>query len=320
MRSKLLHIVMLMFTLLSMLSCDRSSADEITIGIPDGPSVISLIRLIDNPPVIEGKQVKFVIHSEPLQIQALMVQKKLDFAMLPTVMAANLYNKNVDYRLLAVPVWGTLYIVTNDSSLHDTSDLHDRTVHIFGQGTTADVLFRHFMQQKQLDNLKIDYSYFTNQEVALGLLNRTIQTAIVSEPLVSMMVAKDPQIRIISELTVESGQQHLQQNIFAQTAFVVNADLAVENPGLVEKVLSHVEASCIAVRIRPENTARLLFQHKHTDDIGIAMRSIPLCNIKYVRANEIRDELNQYLRIFFTFDPASIGGKLPDDQFIVDEE
>jgi NitT/TauT family transport system substrate-binding protein len=309
-----------MFTLMSLTGCDRTSDDVITIGIPDGPSVISLIRLIDNPPVIDGKQVKFVIHSEPLQIQALMVQEKLDFAMLPTVMAANLYNKNVDYRLLAVPVWGTLYVVTNDSSLHDTGDLHNRTVHIFGQGTTADVLFRHYMQNKQLNNLKIDYSYFTNQEVALGLLNRTIKTAVVSEPLVSMIVAKDPQVRIISELTVESGQQHLQRNIFAQTAFVVNADLAVEHPGLVEKVLSHVEASCMAVRIRPENTARLLYHHKHTDDIGIAMRSIPLCNINYVRANEIREELHQYLHIFYTFDPKSIGGKMPDEQFVVDDE
>ena len=301
-------------------ACNQNNSNEITIGIPDGPSVISMIRLIENPPVIDGKQVKLIVKPDPLQIQSLMIQKKLDFAMLPTVMAANLYNKEVDYRMLAVPVWGTLYVVTNDSSIHDTSDLNELTVHIFGRGTTADILFRHYINSKQLKDIRIDYNFSTNQELALALLNKSIKTAIVSEPLVSMLISKDPRIKIISELTVESPSLHLQQNIFAQTAFVVNSEFADKHPGLIDKMLSHVEASCIAVRVRPEKTARLLYQRHYTDDIGIAMRSIPLCNINFVRAHNIREEINQYLRIFYTFDAKSIGSKMPDEQFIVDEK
>lgn len=300
--------------------CEKKSGEVITMGIPDGPSVISMIRLIENPPVIDGKQLKLIVKSDPLQIQAMMMQNKLDFAMLPTVMATNLYNKEVDYRLLAIPVWGTLYVVTNDSSVHDTSDLNNLTIHIFGQGATADVLFRHFIKSKQLNDIRIDYSFSTNQEVALALLNRSIKTAIVSEPLVSMLISKDPRIRIISELTIESPNPDLQNTIFAQTALVVRHEFAQEHADWVDKVLSHVEASCIAVRVRPENTARLLYQRHFTDDISITMRSIPLCNINFVRAYTIREEIDQYLRIFYKFDPASIGGKLPDDQFIVDEK
>jgi len=315
---KLFLYIALLLGLLT--GCNKQAGDEITIGIPDGPSVISMIRLIENPPVIDGKQVRIVVKSDPQQIQALMVQKKLDFAMLPTVMASNLYNKRVNYRMLAVPVWGTLYVVTNDSSIHDTSDLNNITVNIFGQSATADVLFRHFINAKQLKDIRIDYSFSTNQEVALALLNRSIKTAIVSEPLVSMLISKDPRVRIISELTIESPNMHLQQSIFAQTAFVVNSEFESTHPDWVEKVMSHVEASCIAVRVRPENTARLLYKHHYTDDMGIAIRSIPLCNINFVRASNIRDEINQYLQIFHSFDPKSIGGKIPDEHFIVDEE
>jgi len=314
------HILTVLLLLHLLSSCSNSTADEITIGIPDGPSVISMMRLIDQPPVIDGKKVKLIVQPEPLQIQALMVQNKLDFAFLPTVMAANLYNKGVDYRVLAIPVWGTLYVVTNDSSIHDTSDLHNMTVHIFGQGATADVLFRHYMQAKELKNLHIDYSYTTNQEVALALLHRTIRTAIVSEPLVSMLISKDTKIKIISELTVETGENHLQNNMFAQTALVVNSVFAQKNPEYVAKILSHVEASSMFTRIQPEKTAYLMLQHKYTDDIGTALRSIPLCNINFVRAYRIREEISRYLTIFYTFDPASIGGKIPDDQFISDEE
>ena len=90
------HILLIVCITTLLFGCSNSPGDEIVIAIPDGPSVISMMRIIDQPPVIDGKQVKVMVQSEPLQIQAMMVQNKLDFAMLPTVMAANLYNKNVN--------------------------------------------------------------------------------------------------------------------------------------------------------------------------------------------------------------------------------
>jgi NitT/TauT family transport system substrate-binding protein len=314
------NIILLCLLLVSFTGCRNNITNEISIGIPDGPSVISMMRLIDHPPVIDGRKVRIIVQPEPQQIQSMMVRNQLDFAMLPTVMAANLYNKGVDYRLLAIPVWGTLYVVTNDRSIHDTSDLNNMSIHIFGQGTTADVLFRHFMLSKQLENINIDYSYSTNQEIAMALLNRRIKTAIVSEPLVSMLISKDNGIRIISELTLETGQHHLQNDMFAQTAFLVNSTFAEKNPEIVEKLLSHVEASSMSTRLQREKTAYLLFEHNFMDDVNTALRSIPLCNINFVRADGIREVINSYLNIFYTFDPASIGGKLPDERFIGYEE
>ncbi len=319
--TRIVHNIILLWLLLAGLTgCRIETAKEITIGIPDGPSVISMMRLIDQPPVIDGRKVKIIVQPEPQQIQSMMVRNQLDFAMLPTVMAANLYNKGVDYRVLAIPVWGTLYVMTNDESIHDTSDLNNMSIHIFGQGTTADVLFRHFMQSKQLENIHVDYSFSTNQELALALLNRRVRTAIVSEPLVSMLISKDSSIRIISELTLETGQHHLQNDMFAQTAFLVNSTFAEKEPEIVEKLLSHVEASSMSTRLQREKTAYLLFEHNFMDDVNTALRSIPLCNINFVRAKEIPDVINSYLNIFYTFDSASIGGRLPDEQFIVYEE
>jgi len=320
MKPRIRHIALILALVALINGCRHTPSDHILIGIPDGPSVISMIRLIDNPPVIDGRKVKFIVKPEPMQIQSMIMQQQLDFAILPTVMAANLYNKDVDYRLLAIPVWGTLYVVTSDSTIHDTSDLHNRVIHIFGQGATADVLFRHYMAAKQLEDLQINYSFTTNQEIALAMLNRKINTAIVSEPLVSMLISKDPRIKIISELTIEAGHQPLQTNLFAQTALLVKSGFATDNAEIVNKLLSHVEASCLFTTLQPEKTAQLLQEHNYTDDIGTAMRSIPLCNINFVRASAIRDEIDRYLNIFYSFDPASIGGKIPDEAFIVNEE
>jgi NitT/TauT family transport system substrate-binding protein len=47
-----------------------------------------------------------------------------------------------------------------------------------------------------------------------------------------------------------------------------------------------------------------------------AKRAIPLCNIRYVGAFALEREINRYLNIFYEFNPESIGGKIPDRDFI----
>jgi len=88
-----------------LLSCSKKPSDTIRIGVLEGPSAVSFIQLIDQPTLIEDKKIEIIIKSEPLQIQALMMQGELDFAILPTVMAANLYNKGLGYRMVACPIW-----------------------------------------------------------------------------------------------------------------------------------------------------------------------------------------------------------------------
>jgi hypothetical protein len=51
-------------------------------------------------------------------------------------------------------------------------------------------------------------------------------------------------------------------------------------------------------------------------DAEVARRSIPGCSLNFRYAAEIRPEIGQYLKVFFTFNPDAIGGKLPDEEFI----
>jgi len=75
-----------------------------------------------------------------------MMQHKLDFAILPTVMAANLYNKGVDFKIIAVPIWGTLYVLANHPGIKSFSDLNNQTISVFGQGATPDILLQRFVE------------------------------------------------------------------------------------------------------------------------------------------------------------------------------
>ena len=94
---------LLISLLLLLASCVRvDDNDDVVIVFLLGPSSLGMLRVIDsiNVPVL----------NEPLQVRKMMLDGSADFAVLPSNMAALLYNKGVDYRLVAVSTWGTLYL------------------------------------------------------------------------------------------------------------------------------------------------------------------------------------------------------------------
>ena len=299
------------FTLIS--SCIHKSSDSIRIGILDGPSAISFIQMIDHPPVIAGKKVEIIIKSEPLQIQALMMQGELDFAILPTVMAANLYNKGLKYRMLACPIWGTLYLLKNDSSI---LDLTGKTISVFGQGGTSDILLRRIIKQKKIANVNIDYSYATNYEISEALLHKKIKLAVVSEPLVSNLLAKDSSVQIVMKIDCEEYMDNSGKDVFVQSSFLVSESFTIKNPSIVEQVCEAYSNSCNFTIEQPHRTAKLMVKHQFSHNTAIAERSISLCNIRYVSAFAIEKEMNRYLNIFYKYNPKSVGGKMPNNDFI----
>lgn len=296
-------------------SCSKRTPDTIRIGVLNGPSAVSFIQMIDQLPVIDGKKVEIILKSEPMQIQALMMQEKLDFAILPTVMAANLYNKGVKYRMAACPIWGTLYIMTN-TSVRNIDKLKNQTVSVFGQGSTSDVLLQRMLKQNRINQVRIDYKWSTNNEIAQALQLKKTNFAVVSEPMVSNLIAKDATLHIIAKLNCEDFLINTDKNVFVQTSFLVSDRFSKDNPTLVSQVCAAYTNSCNFINEEPEKAAELLVEHKISPNLDLAKRSIPLCNIHYVASFAIEQEITSYLKIFYAFNPKSVGGKMPDSKFI----
>jgi NitT/TauT family transport system substrate-binding protein len=311
--------LLLIVTAMQLISCQNQQTDEINIAFPEGPSALTFLYMLQDTTLIDGKNINFHIKSDPLQIVSLMMQQKVNFAVLPTVMAANLYNKGVDYRVLAIPVWGTLYLVSNNPEIENINDLQGKTIHLFGRGATADVLFNDFINRNQLKNIRVNFDFSSNQELALALSSKRIETAILSEPLVSQLMINNPDIKIISALTCENPDQREQTNIFTQTSFVVSNAFLKENPELTYKVFKMYESSCKFSLLQPKVAALYAEKSGLLPDAKAAEFSLPLCNIRFESAEKAEKAIFQYLKIFYNINPGSIGGKIPDKNFIVTE-
>jgi len=313
------YLLIIFIALLSLIECNyKSSNKKITIATLKGPSAMGMIKMIDSLANTENATSQILIFNEPIQVRKLMLENKAEFAILPTTMGAILYNKGLNYQIAAVPVWGSLYLFGADSTIKTWNDLKGKKIHLMGKGMTPDVLFKYLLIQNGINpaaDVDLDYSFPTHIDLANAIAADISSLGVISEPMVSLIMQKNIHIHPIFDLNAEWQKIHSNTPI-AQTAFLVNADFAEENPEFVEQLMDVYQKSTSWVNENPENAAELIVKYGILPNTIVAKESIPRSNLNFVRAEEIKIEIYNYLGIFGALNQDIIGGKIPDENFI----
>jgi NitT/TauT family transport system substrate-binding protein len=277
---------------------------------------MGMIKFIDSLDHVEEAEIRVEIVNEPIQVRKMMLDKKADFAVLPTTMAAITYNKGMDYRLIAIPVWGTLFLFGNDSTITRWEDLRYKKVYVMARGMTPDVLFQYLLQKNGIDPQKdiiLDYSFPTHIDLANAVAAGRAELGVISEPLVSLVIQKNKQVSAIFDLNRE--WEKIQGSPIAQTALLVRADIIETNPQLVEEVLNNYERSSLWVNQNPDSAAVLIALYGILPNAEVALSAISGSGLNFVRARDIRSQIADYLNVFYNMNPLIIGEKMPDETF-----
>ncbi len=290
---------------------------EFTIAALKGPSAMGMIRLIDSLERGSGHKVEVQILNEPLQVRKMMLDGTADFAILPTTMAAIMYNKGVRYKLIGIPCWGTLYLAGSDTTVKRWEDLRNKRIHVMARGMTPDVMFRYLLGKNGLDpdrDVVLDYSFPTHIDLANAVAAGQAALGILSEPLASLVTLKNRNIRIIFNLEKEWS---LKENIeITETAFLGMESTLRHEPAMVERIIKSYRYSSWWVNQYPDSAATLIVRYGILPDTAVAAHAIPGSNLRFVEAVEVEDEIEDYLNVFYKLNPDIIGGKLPDENFI----
>lgn len=143
----------LLFILCCCNSKPKTDAGMIRVSVLRGPSAIAFAHWMKETPVIDGKPLSVRIIDSPDLMQATLIKGEADIAVLPMISAVNLYNKGIRYHLAGCPIWGTLYLAGRSDK--GISGENKSVLHIFGAGTTPDILTRYYLQQHKLTILSI---------------------------------------------------------------------------------------------------------------------------------------------------------------------
>jgi len=295
-----------------------STRSHTVIAALRGPSSVAMIRLIDSLATAEDSDIEVRLFSEPMQVRKLMLEDSADFAVLPATMAALLYNKGIDYRLAAVPLWGTLYLCGTDTAIRSMQDLRGRKVYLMDRGMTPDVLFRRLLANnglKPFDDVELDYRFPTHIDLANATIAGRADLSVISEPYLSQALEANPSLHLLFDLNAE--WERTEAVPLAETALVCRGALAESNPQLVERIVgAYARAGEWAVA-HPDSASTLAVSHGINPDSSAVAASIPRSNINIVKASEASEALFDYLRVFEKMEPSVIGNKLPDEKFII---
>jgi len=238
-----------------------------------GPTAIAFAGWIESPPTLNNKKVVVDIVDSPQQVQAALIKKSTDIAALPMISAANLYNKGVEYSFAGCPIWGTLYIVGREGATQ---------LHVFGAGTTPDILTRYYLREQGKD-YTLNYTLGTATEVAQGLLAGRVDAAVLGEPFVSLVLNRDTTIHILADL---NNPDNILPG-FPQTAIMIHPDLENIRSQIDEQIYS----SCLLAAEHPERVIDILQKQDLFPAGVLTPATIERCKIKYFPVSEIEKEV-----------------------------
>ncbi|MBQ7760748.1 MAG: hypothetical protein IJ400_01720 [Clostridia bacterium] len=100
-----------------------------------------------------------------------------------------------------------------------------------------------------------------------------------------------------------------------QGCVVIRKEFAEQNPGAVSAFLDEYKSSIEYTNANPNEAGELIEKYGIDSNSEIASMAIPNCNIAYMEGSAMKDSLSAFLTAMHSIAPASVGNKLPSDDF-----
>lgn len=285
---------------------------------------MSLIKAMEpeiKPIVRLGDTVQYTFEEDEDVLYNRLLEGEFDIAIVPTEMAAKLYNDGSGYQLAAVNTGGYLYLLANDNTTTNFSNLLGKTVKVVGKGSTSDVVLRYLLLQNGIDSSKdltLDYTS-SAEELEQEAMNGKVDLMVLSEPWVSELLSKNSSFNIYLDIQDEWSRVNGTVTPLPQTCLIVKKEIVSQKTETWKLFLKDYMDSIIWINSNQDKTAELLDNH----EVGIpkesAKKVISRSNLEYLDALSAKSAVDKYLNIFLELSPESIGGKLPGTDFYIEK-
>ena len=290
---------------------------EVRLGVLKGPTGIGACRLLSlNEQGQSRNRYSVTLLSEATDMVASIAAGQLDIAALPTNAAASLYNKtNGDVRLAALNTAGVLYILENGNSIKSVADLRGKTIYAVGQGSNPEYVLRFILSQNGIDPQKdVELVFLDSTELTTRAATGMVELCMLPVPAVTTVLMKNKDMRIALDLTQQWDSLNT-PGILTMGCIVVRTEYAKTHPIEVMAFLDEYGSSINFTTKNPAEAAELCAKYGIVPSAAIAEKAIPDCNLIFISGKDIRPAIEGYLKVLYDFNPKSIGGKMPGDDF-----
>ena len=299
----------------------QTSKAAVNVTAIAGPTGVGLVHLMDADAKGEAKcEYTFNLVSDPTEAVAAITKGTADIAAVPTNLASTLYKKtNGNVQVLAVNTLGVLYMMTNGAEVKSVADLKGKTIYSSGQGANPEYILKYVLEKNNITDATIQF-VDDNDALVAALATGQAQIAMVPEPKVTacmtqMKAAGKTPAAVALNMTEEWGKVAGDESTLMMGCVIARKEFVEKNPEAVKAFLQEYEASITAVKADVDAAAALCETYKVIPKAAIAKQAIPRCNLTFVKGAEMKTQLAGYLKVLFGYNPAAIGGVMPDDGF-----
>ena len=294
---------------------------DINMAVLKGPTAIGFIKAWDDSDnKSASNNYNVTAYGAADEISAGIIKGDIDVAAVPCNLASVLYNKtNGEIQVAAINTLGVIYMVSTGEALDSISDLKGKTIYSTGQGTTPEYTLNYILTKNNLTpgtDVKIEYKSEAT-EIASILSEDSNAIAMLPQPYVTTVLLNNENAKIIFNITEEWSK--VSDDAALVTGVVIaRKDFINENKDAFNALLDDYKTSTTFVNDNVDDAAVLVENH----DIfkaAVAKKAIPFCNITFKTGEEMKTDISTYLEVLFSANPASVGGKLPDDNFFYEK-
>jgi NitT/TauT family transport system substrate-binding protein len=299
---------------------EQAGSSSFKVASIKDPSALSFIKAMKpeiKPMVRLGDTVQYTFEDDEDVLYTRLLEGEFDIADVPMEMAAKLYNNGAGYQLAAVNTGGYLYLLTNDKTTTNFSDLIGKTVKVVGEHSASDVVLRYLLLQNGINLSKdVTLEYAENKEELIkDAAEDDANYLVLPEPWASNLLSKNIGYNIAINIQDEWARVHGTVTLLPQTCLIVKKEIASQKAEAWKLFLEDYMDSIKWINSNQAKTVESLDNCEVGIPTELAQEVIPRSNLEYFDVSSTRLAVDKYLNTFFELSPESIGGKLPNADF-----
>lgn len=309
---KILNFIAVIATVILMISCNQGNNsitnEEInaTLISPDGLPSIAISKLITDNSKIENITLESSIEKTTDLLLSELMKGKADLAIVPSNLALQAYKKDLGYKVAATIGWGSLYLVSTEE-ISNISELEVCEVYNTGKGLTPDIVFKNILSKNNVNEDNINFSYVgAASELAPLLISEQAKYAVVPEPVLSTVMAKNSDIKIILSLNDEWIKANNVENGYPQSTLLIKEEFynKIKDTNVYDKLIEAFNESEKWVIDNPQLAAEKCEELGITVNKDVINESIKNSNLRFTT---IEDSKKEYEAYFSTIDTDNKG-------------
>lgn len=282
----------------------------------DGTPALTVAKIAkENPEIHEMVTIDYEMQKSPDLLVAKILKEEADIAIVPSNLAAQAFNKDLPYTIVGTSTWGTMYL-TSTEDIKSFEELKGKEIYSFGKGLTPDLVLRYVLSKNGIEPDKdLNITYLDSaSEMGPAFLSGKTNLAVLPEPLLSTIMMKNKDAKMIFDLNEEWSNATGAEKGFPQSSLIIKTDLIENDKEFVDRFIKAYESSRTWAIENQEELAKYAEELEISVAKDVIEKGIRWTNPEDFNIKDSIVEYETYYKAILDFAPDFMGGKMPGEE------